>query len=42
MNQDKIKDITEGIAIVSQRPLTPDNIERLKDLAIELFAELDK
>ena len=42
MNENKIKDIAESMAITSQRPLTPYNIERLKKLAIELLAELDK
>ena len=42
MDENKIKDIAESIAITSQRPLTPYNIERLKELATEMLAELNK
>lgn len=44
MNTDKIKDIISHMATIAPA-LTPDNttdVERLKELAIELFAELDK
>ena len=43
MNTDKIKAIVQRMTAIAPS-LSPDNpevIERLKDLAIELFSELD-
>lgn len=44
MNTDKVKEIVLRMMIIAPG-LTPDNsadVERMKELAIELFAELDK
>ena len=44
MNTDKVNEIVMRMMIIAHA-ITPDNradVERMKELAIELFAELDK